>query len=812
MAVLNPRLLEDAPCIGQRARRRSRGLGVLLLLASAALLLLGLAVGSTGFEPVWDQFGDPVAAQIVRDIRLPRTLGAFAAGGLLGLAGALAQGLFRNPLADPFLLGSASGASLGVALALVALGVSPYAAEWSVRLGLTGAAFVGAVGAVLLTLLLARGVQHTLRLLLAGVVVGVVLGALASLVTVTRPEVLQALQVFTLGSTAFVGWTACVLMLGVLLVCAVPAWAMARVLDALVLGESTARSLGLPLQPLRLALVALLALATGTAVAQTGLIAFVGLAAPHLVRAVVKTPHARLVLLSALMGGVLLMAADTLARAALAPQELPVGVLTALLGGGYLLWKMSPPAPLRVFPPKGGRTLWPGKAGSTGALDGTLRAGEDGQSPAPLRVFPPKGGRTLWPGKAGSTGALDGTLRAGEDGQSPAPLRVFPPTGGRTLWPGRAGSTGALDGTLRAGEDGQSPAPLRVFPPTGGPTLWPGRAGSTGALDGTLRAGEDGQSPAPLRVFPPTGGRTLWPGRAGSTGALDGTVCAETDCEPPAPYRVCAREVNHTARVAGLASCAALQTRGLAASLGQGGQRRQVIDGLDLAIAPGRWTCIVGPNGAGKSTLLRALAGLLPVQGEVLLAGQPLRALSDRERARRLAWLGQASADTAADDLTVYDVALLGRLPHMGWLAAPSPADHAATERALRQTQAWDWRDRPLGALSGGERQRVLLARLLAVQGQVLLMDEPLANLDPPHQADWLQTVQALVAQGCTVVSVLHELNMVLQADDLVVLEAGRLRHAGPGGEAAAHRALETVFQHRIAVRALGDQWVALPR
>ena len=111
-------------------------------------------------------------------------------------------------------------------------------------------------------------------------------------------------------------------------------------LDGLALGEATAHSLGLPLAPMRAALVAVLALATGTAVAQTGLIAFVGLAAPHLVRSVVKTTHGRLMLLASLMGGVLLMAADMLARWLIAPQELPVGVLTAVLGGGYLLWLM----------------------------------------------------------------------------------------------------------------------------------------------------------------------------------------------------------------------------------------------------------------------------------------------------------------------------------------------------------------------------------------------------------------------------------------------------------------------------------------
>jgi iron complex transport system permease protein len=118
------------------------------------------------------------------------------------------------------------------------------------------------------------------------------------------------------------------------------AWAFSHVLDGLSLGEATAASLGLPLSSMRAALVVVLALATGTAVAQTGLIGFVGLASPHLVRSVTKTTHGRLIVLSSLMGGVLLMAADTLARWLLAPQELPVGVLTAVLGGGYLLWLM----------------------------------------------------------------------------------------------------------------------------------------------------------------------------------------------------------------------------------------------------------------------------------------------------------------------------------------------------------------------------------------------------------------------------------------------------------------------------------------
>ena len=321
-------------------QRRSLWLALVLLLLSVALVLTGASVGSTGWESVLRMRDDATAWQIVMEIRLPRSLGAWLAGALLGLAGAVAQGLFRNPLADPYLLGSASGASLGSALGLVLMGSSLTGLSWLYRLGMTGMAFVGAALAVLLTVMLARNVQNTLRLLLAGVVVGVVLGALPSLILLLSPDSLQAMQAFLLGSTGFVGWTSCVLMAVVWLLCLAVAWLLARGLDGLALGEATALSLGLRLAPLRAALVAVLALATGTAVAQTGLIAFVGLAAPHLVRAAVSVPHGRLMLLSSLMGGALLAGADLLARGLLAPQELPVGVLTAVLGGGYLLWLM----------------------------------------------------------------------------------------------------------------------------------------------------------------------------------------------------------------------------------------------------------------------------------------------------------------------------------------------------------------------------------------------------------------------------------------------------------------------------------------
>jgi iron complex transport system ATP-binding protein len=250
----------------------------------------------------------------------------------------------------------------------------------------------------------------------------------------------------------------------------------------------------------------------------------------------------------------------------------------------------------------------------------------------------------------------------------------------------------------------------------------------------------------------------------------------------------------------------ALQTHRLQVQLGG----RPVLKGIDLQITAGRWTCVVGPNGAGKSTLLQALAGLLPHTGQVLWQGRALETLTGRERARQLSWLGQGEATTL--DLRVWDVAMLGRLPHQGWLGAATAQDAQMVEAALKATQAWDWLERRLGELSGGERQRVLLARAMAGNATTMLMDEPLANLDPPHQVDWLEQVHCLRAQGTTVVSVLHEIGMALHADDIIVMAQGQVVHHGACADAATHAAIETVFDRRIRIHAIDGQWVVLPR
>ncbi len=310
------------------------GVLLLLLLAASALGVLGgVLIGSTG----WADLGDDSMSLILWEIRLPRSLGAWCAGALLGMAGAISQGLFRNPLADPYLLGSASGAGLAVALALALTGVSPQTSSLLAHIGLTGIAFVGTLVGVGLTLVLARGVEQTLRLLLAGVVVGVVLNALTGLATLWAPDILRAMQAFLLGSTGLLGWSSVTVMAGCGAAALLVGLLASPALDALTLGESTASSLGVRLPLVRLLLIFAFALATGAAVAQTGIVAFVGLVAPHLVRTMCPVLHGRLILLSAAAGGSLLLAADVLARALIRPQELPVGLVTALLGGVYLL-------------------------------------------------------------------------------------------------------------------------------------------------------------------------------------------------------------------------------------------------------------------------------------------------------------------------------------------------------------------------------------------------------------------------------------------------------------------------------------------
>ena len=236
---------------------------------------------------------------------------------------------------------------------------------------------------------------------------------------------------------------------------------------------------------------------------------------------------------------------------------------------------------------------------------------------------------------------------------------------------------------------------------------------------------------------------------------------------------------------------------------------RPILHGITLAFDRG-WTAIVGPNGAGKSTLLRALAGLQPLHaGEVTLAGRPLAAWSARDRARQLAWLAQQAESSG--ELTVRDVVHLGRLPQLGLFATPGPQDEAIVQQAMRDTECQAWQHRRLSELSGSERQRVYLARALAVQAPVLLLDEPTTHLDPPHQAALVRQM-ARLGRTQVVISVLHDLSLALAADRLVVLAAGAVRAVGGCDDPAVHAALVEVFGGAIRIERVGGQWVALPQ
>lgn len=267
---------------------------------------------------------------IVWGIRLPRAVLAAVVGASLAVVGAALQALVRNPLADPTILGGSSGASLGAVLVLL-LGWTPLG-QWS----LIGAAFTGSLVGYGLTLLLASraGMLSPVRLILAGVAVSYLLGAATNLAvsTTSNPNRVRSVVFWQLGSLAGAQWRTMWGPLVILVVGTVALLARTRGLNALLAGDETATSVGIRPDQLRRQLVVVSALLTGAAVAVAGTIAFVGLVVPHAVRSLVGSDHARLLPICALSGAVFLVLVDIAARVVIAPQELPVGVVTALIG------------------------------------------------------------------------------------------------------------------------------------------------------------------------------------------------------------------------------------------------------------------------------------------------------------------------------------------------------------------------------------------------------------------------------------------------------------------------------------------------
>lgn len=318
-------------------RRRALVALAFLILLALASFAVALAAGSIAVDRA-DVLaaltgGDSPGAEIVRALRLPRAVAGFACGGLLALAGALMQVLLRNPLADPYVLGISGGAGVGALLAIL-LGLSVF--------GLTGFAFCGAMGAMLLVFSLARGDGSwtQTRLLLTGVIVAAGCGALVALMLTIAPESkLRGMLFWLMGDLAQAAhpWLPAV----ALLVCLAAALPFARELNLLARGLLQAQAMGVSVPTVRRLIYAVASLATAVAVTSAGSIGFVGLVVPHLTRLALGNDQRLLLPASALAGGSLLLLADTAARTMVAPLQLPVGVLTALIGVPVFLFLLT---------------------------------------------------------------------------------------------------------------------------------------------------------------------------------------------------------------------------------------------------------------------------------------------------------------------------------------------------------------------------------------------------------------------------------------------------------------------------------------
>ncbi len=327
--------------------------GLLLVLAGLLLgiFMLSLVVGSVNipFEDVLKILTGGQAARgswttIVLDFRLPKALTAILAGAALGVSGLQMQTLFRNPLADPFVLGVSSGASLGVAL--VVLGAGTTGAVLLAGLGLTGdlgltvAAFVGAAITLMIVISVASRVQSAMTLLILGLMFGYATSALVTLLLYfSLSERIKAYMSWTFGSFASVTWGQMPIFMPVILLGIIGAFLLSKPLNALLLGEGYARSMGMNVRRGRLAIIASTALLAGTVTAFCGPIGFLGLAVPHLCRAILGTSDHRLLIpASVMMGGVLALAADLIAQVPGNQIVLPLNAVTSLIGAPVVIW------------------------------------------------------------------------------------------------------------------------------------------------------------------------------------------------------------------------------------------------------------------------------------------------------------------------------------------------------------------------------------------------------------------------------------------------------------------------------------------
>ena len=236
------------------------------------------------------------------------------------------------------------------------------------------------------------------------------------------------------------------------------------------------------------------------------------------------------------------------------------------------------------------------------------------------------------------------------------------------------------------------------------------------------------------------------------------------------------------------------------------GEDSDVLRSASLTVASGDVLCVLGPNGAGKSTLLRVLAGLLkPSSGEVSIGSQPLRSLKPKARAREIALVPQALA--ALPEITARDFVRQGRYARLGRFGRATPADHEAVERALREADLETMGERPLEALSGGQRQRALVARALAQEPRVVLVDEPTNSLDPRHQIQVFEVIAGLGCEGRAAVIVTHDLNLASQfATRIALMDEGRIVAEGSVHDVLNEATLRPVYGEDLV---FGSRFVA---
>lgn len=591
------------------------GLGLLLLLGA----MVALAMGSESIA-TWQILSALVAKLtgaasgltleqdvIVFGLRLPRIGLAIGVGAALAMAGASFQALLRNPLADPYVLGVSGGAAVGSILAILLAANLAFAQPVF--------SFAGAMAATMIVFWLGRRDDDPARMALSGVVLSTFLASMIALMTSVASNLkLRQITLWLLGDLSSGSYEGLIFVLISIAVCLLALMTQARALNLMMVGERDAFALGVETSRVRWVVHLAASLVTGAAVAAGGAIGYVGLVVPHLVRLAVGADNRLVIPASALAGSLLVLLADTAARTAIAPRELPTGAITALVGAPVFIYLL---------------------------------------------------------------------LR-----------KTF------------------------------------VVPPSGGV--------------------HQKRELAVTEIQPPEGGTTN-----------------------------------------------TLSLRNIHFSYHQ----RPVLSGVSLELRAGEIVALLGPNGTGKSTLLGVAYGALqPSAGEVLFDGQPINRFSRRELAAHIAVVAQSGE--VRFPLTALEYVLTGRFAYASSVGFDSPHDVELAMQALRDTDAAQFTHRYFNELSSGERQRVVLARALAQQSRLLLLDEPTANADIAHQVSLLSLVRALTHErrlGALVVT--HEINLAADfADRVALLKDGNLLACGAPAEVMTEPLLSELFDTSLAV------------